>query len=244
MKQIGKFDISRLRTDEDFGFHKKIEAKTALLTSDTDKIIVAQYVESILAFDKSLKQNEKNSHTEAVAQADEMADASYRGLKAQAKAMLNFPSEAQRTIAKQVWSIMEKYGDITELAYSEEYGRMFNVLEELDAIPAESHTLIMTDVWLAELHKYYDQYMAAVAAQSTESGEYVTGAVKTARKATDKVYQTLVQYVNSMCAVLGEAVYGAFIDEVNFFVDREKKNLEARKPDEKPEEEKEEETIE
>lgn len=237
MKEIRKFNIARSKTNEVFGFHKKVEGKTNLLTSATDQIIVAQYVAAILAFDKALKQNEANSHTAEVDEADTAADAAWRGLKAQAKAMRKYPVEAQRKIAELVWGMIEKYGDIDSMTYSEEYGRMFNLLEELDTVAVESHKLIMTDVWLAELHRCYDWYMTAVAAQSEEDGEYETGAVKAARKATDKVYQTLVDYVNSMCAVLGEELYGAFIDEVNFFVDREKKNLEARKPEEvKPEE--------
>ncbi len=237
MKQIEKFDNSRLRTSESFGFHKKVEEKTPLLTSETDKIMVGQYIAAIAAFDQAEKQNERNSHTEEVEQADQMADAAFRGLKAQAKAMLNFPVEAQRTAAKTVYDMIDKYGDISRMTYSEEYGRMYSLLEELDTVPAESHRLIMTDVWLAELHKGYDAYMTAVGAQSAEGGEYVVGAVADARKATDKVYQTLVQYVNSMCAVLGETLYGEFIDEVNFFVAREQKNLAARAPEEEEKEE-------
>lgn len=43
MKAIKKFDLSRLRTEEDFGLQKRIEAITALLTAETDAAMVAAY---------------------------------------------------------------------------------------------------------------------------------------------------------------------------------------------------------
>ena len=124
MKLINKFPLSQSRTSESFGFHKKVEEKTPLLTSESDKIIVAQYIAAIAVFDQAEQQNERNSHTEEVEQADRMADAAFRGLKAQAKAMLNFPMEAQRTAAKTMYDRIDKYGDISRMTYSEEYGRM------------------------------------------------------------------------------------------------------------------------
>ncbi len=124
MKQIHSFSIECLRMEEDFGFQKKVEAKPSLLNLEGDAQVVADYKATILAFDLVLKKNSANSHTAAVKAADEKADAAWRGLRTQAKAMLNYPVEENRAIATRAIASINKYGDITNLAYSKEYGRM------------------------------------------------------------------------------------------------------------------------
>ena len=230
MKQIQPFSIERLRMEEDFGFQIKVKAKTSLLILESDKQMVADYEAALLAFDLVLKQNIANSHTAAVKAADEKADAAWRGLRTQAKAMLNYPVEENHVIATRAMASINKYGDITNLAYSEEYGRMHNLLQELDALTVESQKVISIDLWVAELHIYYDEYMAAVDAQSKEGGAHITGATVEKRSDADAAFHALALRVNALAVVNGEVAYSEFIDDVNFYIDREHKNLASRKP--------------
>ena len=75
MAKIKNFNIKKLRTEEDFGFQKRIEAETALLTAETDKPMVAAYKAALTAFDDALKGSTRNSLSPTMARADEMADA-------------------------------------------------------------------------------------------------------------------------------------------------------------------------
>lgn len=82
MIKIKEFNIARLRTEEDFGFQKRIEAETALLTVEADKPMIDAYKASLTAFDDALKGNVSNSQSAAVTRADELADAAWSGLNA------------------------------------------------------------------------------------------------------------------------------------------------------------------
>ncbi|MEG2687478.1 MAG: hypothetical protein RR954_10275, partial [Christensenellaceae bacterium] len=109
MEKIKEFNISKLRTEEDFGFQKRIEAETALLTVETDKPMVAAYKAALTAFDNALKGSAGNSQSAATLAADELADAAWSGLNTQIKVMLNFPIVAARATAAEAYALIQKY---------------------------------------------------------------------------------------------------------------------------------------
>ena len=63
MNKIKEFNIARLRIEEDFGFQKRIEAETALLTVEADKPMVDSYKAALTAFDDALKGSARNSQS-------------------------------------------------------------------------------------------------------------------------------------------------------------------------------------
>ena len=161
MAKIKNFNIKKLRTEEDFGFQKRIEAETALLTVETDKPMVAAYKAALTAFDDALKGSTSNSLSSAVTRADEMADAAWSGLNAQTKAMLGHPVEALRTVAAEASALIAKYGNPTAMAYNEEYGRLHNLLQDLAAFGVEKQKQIYIDAWVTELQTRCDEFAAA-----------------------------------------------------------------------------------
>lgn len=228
MAKIQEFNIAKLRTEEDFGFQKRIEAETALLTLEADKPMVDAYKAALTAFDDALKGDASNSQSAAVIAADELADAAWSGLNAQTKTMLNFPVEAARATAAEVQALIRKYGKITSMPYNEEYGRMHNLLQDLDALGAEKQKQIYIDVWVTELHRQYDAFIAASAARTAEEAGRITGIVKQARTNADDAYRALAERVNALALVNGDAAYAAFIDRVNVIIAQAKATLAAR----------------
>lgn len=228
MKAIKKFDLSRLRTEEDFGLQKRIEALTALLTAETDAAMVAAYKAALAAFDEALKGSSVNPHSAAVTRADERADAAWSGLNAQVKAVLGHPAEARRAIAAEAYALIEKYGNITRMAFNEEYGRMHNLLQDFEALGAEKQKQIFADEWVAELRTSYDQFTDAYAAKTAEDSTRVTGRVKEARTAADEAFRLLAGRVNALALLNGEQGYAEFIDQVNAIMDQARATLAAR----------------
>lgn len=86
--KIQEFSIARLRVEEDFGFQKRIEAETALLTLETDKPMVAAYKAALTAFDAALKGSISNSQSAAAIAADEQADAAWSTLVERVNALV------------------------------------------------------------------------------------------------------------------------------------------------------------
>lgn len=220
MTSIRKFDITRLRTEEDFGFQKRIEAEASLLTVETDKPMVDTYKAALATFDDALKNSVSNSQTSAVAQADRLTDAAWSGLNAQAKAMQNHPTEALRTVAIEAVALIAKYGNPISMPYNEEYGRLHNLLQDLAAFGQEKQRQIYIDAWVTELQTRYDQFMAASSARDAEEALRITGLVKQTRNDADDAFRALTDRVNALALVNGEAAYATFIDHVNVVIDQ------------------------
>lgn len=228
MTKINDFNITKLRTEEDFGFQKRIESETALLTVEADKPMVDSYLAALTAFDDALKSNDSNSQSAATIAADEQADAAWSGLNAQVKVMLNYPVAAVRATAEEASIIIRKYGNITSMAYHEEYGRMHNLLQDLAALGLEKQKQIYIDAWVAELKKQYDAFMSASTARTAEDALRITGLVKQSRTDADTAYHALTERVNALALINGEAAYAPFIAQVNVLIDQAKAMLSAR----------------
>lgn len=224
MKSIRKFDITCLRTEEDFGLQKRIEAETALLTAETDKPMVAAYRAALTAFDVALKGNTTNPQSVAVTRADERADKAWSGLNSQAKAMLGHPIEALRAVAAEASALIYKYGNPTAMPYNEEYGRLHNLLQDLAAFGIEKQKKIYIDAWVTELQTRYDEFMfatahnAEAATRDAEAAARAAAIVKQTRTAADDAFRTLVERVNALALINGDADYAPFIDHVNVII--------------------------
>lgn len=228
MKAIENFGITRYRTEEVFGLHKRVEAETALLTLESDAAMVAAYKAAVDAFDEALKLNEKNPMAAAAIEADEAADAAWSGTNMQIKAMLNHPDGTRRAVAKEAADIFAKYGNIMEMAYNEEYGRMHNLLQDLDQMGSEKLKKIFIDEWVAELHRCYDAFRAADAARTAAEAGREVGIVKEKRILADEAFRTLCTKVNALALVNGEEPYAEFIDRINVIIAQAKAVLASR----------------
>ncbi|MEG1660852.1 MAG: DUF6261 family protein, partial [Bacteroides sp.] len=135
---------------------------------------------------------------------------------------------AARATAAEAYALIQKYGNITSMPYNEEYGRMHNLLQDLDTLGSEKQTQIYIDVWVSELQTQYDAFMAASAARTAEESLRITGLVKQTRTDADIAYHTLTERVNALSLVNGAAPYAKFIEHVNVLIDQAKAVLAGR----------------
>ncbi|EKN07525.1 DUF6261 family protein [Parabacteroides johnsonii] len=142
------------------------------------------------------------------------------GLNAQTKVMLGHPIEALRTVAAEAAALIAKYGNPTGMAYNEEYGRLYNLLQDLAAFGAEKQKQIYIDAWVTELQTRYDEFMSATAARDAEAATRVTGIVKQTRTEADDAFRALAERVNALALLNGEEEYVTFIDHVNVIIDQ------------------------
>jgi len=214
--------------EEDFGFMKRIEAQTSLLTLETDKQMVDDFKAAVAAFDTALKASSTNPNTAEVEAADAEVDRNWRTLTQLAKTLTQYPSDDVRAAAAEIYAIMKKYGDITGMAYNEEYGNLHNALQDLAALSAEKQKATLADVLITELQAGYEKFTAASEKRDAEEAKRQVGIVKQSRTACDAAYRTLVGRVNALVLVNGEASYSTFIAQVNVIVADAKATLSSR----------------
>ncbi len=254
MKQLSALNIARLRTEECFGFLKQVETETANLPigseeerpgglstmSATDSILetkVNEFTTTVDAFDDALKASSTNPATATATATDDARDASWRGNNNYLTAMCAHPDAEIAAYAAEVKSLFDKYGDPTKLAQTEESGVLHNLLQDLEALDSSKRTALNLDVWITDLKTKEDAFLAAAAQRTEADAARQVGIVKETRTAAEAAYRTLVDTVNALAMINGDADYATFIDHVNAMIDRQKAISKARVTRAKKEEE-------
>ena len=179
-------------------------------------------------YDTALKESSSIPSASVASNADGERDLAWRGVNAYAKAMTAHPTEATRTTAIEVKALFDKYGDPTSLSQTEESGVLHNLIQDLQALPAEKRTALALDVWIADLEAKEKTFLAAVQQRTSDQSSRVVGIVKQSRQKADEAYDSLVETVNALVLLEGEADYATFIDHVNVLIDRQKTVLKTR----------------
>lgn len=229
MKKIDFLSIEKLRNDEAFGLLQRVlNLGTAILTQEVDVPILAAYKAAVDEFDAALKQDVKFKDTKTVDLADALVDEIYRGFRLYIRGMQLHPDMAKRAEADSVLAIIDKYGDVVNLPYNQQYGALHNSMQELTALPAEMQTSLGLTPWLEGLTLAIAKFQSAREALTAEKGAYQAGLSKETRIAAEKAYRTFVKSVNVFAAAFGEANYATFIDQVNSMIADAKAVLKSR----------------
>ena len=241
MKKIKTISLTSLRVEEDFGFQTLILAETENLPSEETPSVqtaaVTAFETAFNAFDTALKASATNPATASATDADVERDQSWRAANAYVKAMCSHPTADIANAASEAKSLFDKYGDPTSLAQTEESGILHNLLQDLEAFDSAKRTSLALDVWITDLQEKEDAFLAAAAQRTEEDAARQVGIVKETRTAADAAYRSLVDTVNALAMINGDAEYATFIDHVNAVIDRQKSILKARTTRAKKEEE-------
>ena len=233
MKKITTINLTRLRTEEDFGFLKLVLAETENLPAEETPSILTAAVNSFEtafnAFDAALKASATNPATASATDADVERDQSWRGINAYVKAMCSHPTDDVASAATEAKSLFDKYGDPTSLAQTEESGVLHNLLQDLEAFDSAKRTSLALDVWIADLKTKEEAFLAAAARRTEADAARQVGIVKETRTAAESAYRSLVDTVNALAMINGDADYATFIEHVNAVIERQKGILKARK---------------
>ena len=232
MKKITTINLTRLRTEEDFSFLKLVLAETENLPAEETPSILTAAVNSFEtafnAFDAALKASATNPATASATDADVERDQSWRGINAYVKAMCSHPTDDVASTATEAKSLFDKYGDPTSLAQTEESGVLHNLLQDLEAFDSLKRTSLALDVWIADLKTKEEAFLAAAARRTEADAARQVGIVKETRTAAEAAYRSLVDTVNALAMINGDAEYATFIDHVNAMIERQKAISKAR----------------
>ena len=138
------------------------------------------------------------------------------------------PDEEKRSLAVEMKGLCDKYGDPTSLPQTEESGILHNLLQDFDSYLEDTLSSVGVDAWLDDLREKENAFLEAVAARTEQEASRTVGIVKQKRQSADEAYRSLVDLVNALAVVNGDAPYATFIDHVNVLIDQQKSVLKAR----------------
>lgn len=253
MEQISILSLSRLRNEEAFGYFKLVMSLLPYLQKEAEpenpdvvsveggvsalsgsgEVINAMLEAPINAFEAAYQAFdvalESSTADSAEAKAyEELRDRLWRSNNAYIKAMTAHPNPELAAIAERVKAEFDKYGDVTYLPVVQESGALHNLIQDIQAIPAQDRSKIHYEEWFNALDTAENNYLAAVAARTDVRSEKEVGAVKRTRTEAEAAYTHLVEVVNLLAKVEGDTAYLPFINRMNVLIAEQKATLKAR----------------
>ena len=232
MKKINTLNVKQLRTEECFGYLKQVLAEIPNLPSEeipaAQTAAVNAFKTAYDAFDTALKASATNPATASATDADVERDQSWRAANAYVKAMCNHPTADIAATAAEAKSLFDKYGDPTSLAQTEESGVLHNRLQDLETLDSSKRLSLNLDVWITDLKTKEDAFLTAAAQRTEADAARQVGIVKETRTAAEAAYRSLVDTVNALAMINGDAEYATFIEHVNAMIERQRTILRAR----------------
>jgi hypothetical protein len=215
--KITEFALTRLRNEEHFQFFTSFRDLVLVFTLATLKIellfnlFLAAYANELTA----LNIIRKNAISDDLVDADDERDNVFRGYCDAVKSALNHFNADVRAAAKRLQVVLDTYGNLAIKPYDAETGGLNSLINDLTTTYAADIALAGLGGWVTELaakNKAFDDL---------KNNRYSNEAAKTIlrmkqeRVKTDALYRQLVERINALIIVEGEAAYAGFVAELN-----------------------------
>jgi hypothetical protein len=178
--------------------------------------------------DKSLEVLRKSSYTAEIVSLDGVRDGTYRGLTETVRAGLHHYSTPVREAAEKLEVIIEHYGNLSAKSYNEETAGIYNLLQDLRARTAEA-TVFDLSGWLNELEANNQAFETAILARNAEEAGHVADVnMLEIRRQTDRCYLDIVERLEALMLIQGDAAFTGFVSLLNANIARYKSALSRR----------------
>lgn len=232
MVQITKFNLNILHNEEHFNF---LTDFSELITAATPAAlnIADEYAAftPLLAEEASVMEIiRKNSYTESVIEADEARDLIFSFIKASVKNMTKSYDATVAAAAEKVLNIINNYKDVSRFGLQEETGKIINLLDDLKVASVMALcTQIGIKAHLTELENANNRFKTLMTDRRAEESQ------KPLRSAGDIIeeiktpYNAIIDKINALVVVNGEAGYKDFISKVNVLISEYRKVVRMRR---------------
>jgi len=231
MKKIIFLDLHLLHNEEHYQFHFDVKKLFEYFTPDKLNIgSLYPVYESAFEDEVNALQIERNSEiSKNIAEADAFRNQLYQGFVWLQEAHTLHSDNAVQEAARRIGSVIEKYGDVRTLNYSQESTAISNLCQELKNNYSTELFAIGGKQWLTNLAEANEDFKSQFGSTSIEESDNISGIMRNAREIIDPLYTAFITQINAQTAVTGEANYSEFISQLNNYVNHYKTLVAARK---------------
>ena len=244
--KISTINIARLRVQEDFGFQELVKNETdqlPLLESASGytaglKTDVENHGKAFGEFDTALKAASSVPSAAEVSNLDRQRDDSCTKLYTFVRGVSGHPDKEKAKVGAEAVAVFKKYGggSIVDQPQNQESGTLRNLIQDFRAMDVSKLTQTGIKDFVDDLEQKQTAYLAAVKKRAKEERSELTGVIKQKRKACDEAYLKLIETVNALVVVNGDAPYRGFVESVTSHINHQKSTLANRQTnaDKKP----------
>ena len=226
-KEILPINLVRMNSGAHFEYVSMMLASVQSQAAVKQKVadLVAALASAIEAEDEALKVSTKSFITDDLAQADQDRDTFYAGYKKAVEGFLHMPVADMAQAAKVLKQHIKDYRINTRAQIDQNTGLLANFIADLEGKYAAQVATLGLSVFVTHMKEANERVRTLIRQRDNERMGITVGALKAARVNTDAAYHNLVQMVNALALVNGDADYAAFIDYVNAEITRYKREV-------------------
>ena len=227
-----KLDFRSLRNNEHFQCQTEFKRLVEEFNPATLKIEVLfsqSYIPLYAAEDEALTAIIKNSFTEERGDSDRLRDHTFRGMSDTVDAGLNhFDPEVQAS-ARRLKIVFDTFGNIAALPLNEETSAIYNFTQELEEKHAADVQKLGLQPWINKLKADNQAYEALVTGGYEEDAAKSELKAKTTRAEVDGAVRQIIERIEALMVVEGEANYAEFVRRLNLQFDKYANTLAQRR---------------
>ena len=217
MKEINGIDLAHMKSGAHFLF---ITDTVGLATADakvktkvTAELTALQT--ALKAEDDALALSKANLLSGEIKTLDTERDKHYKALRKAIKFFLSHPDAEQVKAAARLEQLLKDYNIDPKMQLDRETGLLLNLIGDLETKSAADVTALSLTPVVQAMKQANDKLREVTRARANDRAVQIVGQLKQAQHASDEAYRTLVQKVNALAVVEGEADYADFISKMN-----------------------------
>ena len=217
MKQIEAIKLKDMKSGSHFLF---ITDTVGLATADakvktkvTAELTALQT--ALKTEDDALALSKANLLSGEIKTLDTERDKHYKALRKAIKFFLNHPDAQQVEAAQRLERLLKDYNIDPKMQLDRETGLLLNLISDLETKSAADVTALALTPVVQAMKQTNEKLREVTRARANDRAVQIVGQLKQAQHASDEAYRTLVQKVNALAVVEGEADYADFISKMN-----------------------------
>ena len=217
MKEINGIDLAHMKSGAHFLF---ITDTVGLATADakvktkvTAELTALQT--ALKAEDDALALSKANLLSKDIKAIDAERDKHYKALRKAITFFLNHPDAQLVKAAQRLERLLKDYNIDPKMQLDRETGLLLNLISDLETKSAADVTALALTPVVQAMKQANDKLREVTRARANDRAVQIVGQLKQAQHASDEAYRTLVQKVNALAVVEGEADYADFISKMN-----------------------------
>ena len=230
MKQIISFYLRDLQNDEHHKFHFDIKALIEQSSVQMRLYMLYQtYLSALQAEDAAIKVEQGSLQTKTITESDEYRDILERGFYKFIESQTMSFDPAIRTAAEHILRKLDQYGDLLSLSYNKETDNIRTRNAELHTNYTADLTTAQANEWINKIDEANEDFDSHFGSRANELAARISSNVRNARIVVDPAYEAIINQINALALVEGEANYAALIDRVNYYINYYKTGIAARR---------------
>ena len=190
---------------------------------------------ALKAEDDALALSKANLLSKDIKAIDAERDKHYKALRKAITFFLNHPDAQLVKAAARLEQLLKDYNINPAMQLDRETGLLLNLISDLETKSAADVTALALTPVVQAMKQANDKLREVTRARANDRAVQIVGQLKQAQHASDEAYRTLIQKVNALAVVEGEADYADFISKMNEQVKHYKQEVlpKAKKKDDK-----------